>query len=200
MNTTWAVISWSVPSYIPSDYPIITYEIGYHFLQSRNCTVASFANESLEFFCIVSTFTNITGLNKSTCYIFGVRAYTVKGHGYWKFITNETLELPSVPTVTVTYTVTSTPIITSSASNIAFGMSALVGVLFIVLTVSIVINICLIILRMKSNSVKHTRSDDDIAMQVCEPYDLHKTKLREEESVYDECDMSPDAVYEIMPQ
>uniref|UniRef100_A0A1X7SWZ1 Fibronectin type-III domain-containing protein n=1 Tax=Amphimedon queenslandica TaxID=400682 RepID=A0A1X7SWZ1_AMPQE len=37
MDTTWAVISWSVPSYIPSDYPIITYEIGYHILQSGCC-------------------------------------------------------------------------------------------------------------------------------------------------------------------
>uniref|UniRef100_A0A1X7UIR9 Fibronectin type-III domain-containing protein n=1 Tax=Amphimedon queenslandica TaxID=400682 RepID=A0A1X7UIR9_AMPQE len=37
MDTTWAVISWSVPSYIPSDYPIITYEIGYHILFDRLC-------------------------------------------------------------------------------------------------------------------------------------------------------------------
>uniref|UniRef100_A0A1X7SLF0 Fibronectin type-III domain-containing protein n=1 Tax=Amphimedon queenslandica TaxID=400682 RepID=A0A1X7SLF0_AMPQE len=37
MGTTWAVISWSVPSYIPSDYPIITYEIGH--LQADNCSM-----------------------------------------------------------------------------------------------------------------------------------------------------------------
>ena len=37
MDTTWAVISWSVPSYIPSDYPIITYEIGYHILFNSQC-------------------------------------------------------------------------------------------------------------------------------------------------------------------
>ena len=35
MSTTWAVISWSVPSYIPVDYPIITYEIGYTTHQSN---------------------------------------------------------------------------------------------------------------------------------------------------------------------
>ena len=30
-------------------------------------------------------------------------------------------------------------------------------------------------------------------MQVCEPYQIHKTKLREEnEGVYDECQVSPD--------
>ena len=35
MSTTWAVISWNVPSYIPVDYPIITYEIGYTTHQSN---------------------------------------------------------------------------------------------------------------------------------------------------------------------
>ena len=39
MDTTWAVISWSVPSYIPLDYPIITFEIGYHILQSGDCSM-----------------------------------------------------------------------------------------------------------------------------------------------------------------
>ena len=38
-------------------------------------------------------------------------------------------------------------------------------------------------------------------MQVCEPYEIHKTKLSEEnEGVYDECQASPDDVYERMPQ
>ena len=109
MDTTWAVISWSVPGYIPSDYPIITYEIGYHVIQSDNCTIANFDSQSLKLFSSVSTFTNITGLNKSFCYIFGVRAYTVKGHGDWKLIVNETLKLPFLPTVKITYTVASTP-------------------------------------------------------------------------------------------
>ena len=44
------------------------------------------------------------------------------------------------------------------------------------------------------------RSDDNIAMQVCEPYDLHKTKLSEENRVFDEYEMSPDTVYENMLQ
>ena len=43
--------------------------------------------------------------------------------------------------------------------------------------------------------------DHDIAMQVCEPYELHKTKPSEEnERVYDECQASPDAtdtIYEL---
>ena len=36
MDITWAVISWTVPSYIPVSYPIITYEIRYHVLD--NCS------------------------------------------------------------------------------------------------------------------------------------------------------------------
>ena len=35
VSTTLAVISWNVPSYIPVDYPIITYEIGYTTHQSN---------------------------------------------------------------------------------------------------------------------------------------------------------------------
>ena len=98
MDTTWAVISWSVPSYIPQDYPIITYEIGYHILQSGNCSMVDdddidiqmlqFSNSTND-----NTFINITGLNDMSCYIFGVRAYTDNGYGEWTVITNETLEL-----------------------------------------------------------------------------------------------------------
>ena len=40
-----------------------------------------------------STFINITGLSDNTCYIFGVRAYTINGPGNWTVIANETLEL-----------------------------------------------------------------------------------------------------------
>ena len=98
MDTTWAVISWSVPSYIPQDYPIITYEIGYHILQSGNCSMVDdddidiqmlqFSNSTND-----NTFINITGLNDMSCYIFGVRAYTDNGYGEWTVIANETLEL-----------------------------------------------------------------------------------------------------------
>ncbi|XP_019856105.1 PREDICTED: uncharacterized protein LOC109584723 [Amphimedon queenslandica] len=175
--------------------------MGYHVLLSDNCTMAestSFNFQAFKFFSSLSTFTNITGLNKSTCYIFGVRAYTVKGHGDWKLITNETLEFPSFPTVTITYTITSTPVITTTDGNIAvIAMSAL-GVMLIIITFSIVIIICLII-RIKSMSRKCARSDDDIAMQVCE---LYKARISEEniDQVYDECQMSPDPIYETLTQ
>ena len=47
------------------------------------------------------------------------------------------------------------------------------------------------------NTSLHTyydRPDDDIAMQACEPYDLHNTKISEvKEGVYEECKTSSDA-------
>ena len=101
MDTTWAVISWSVPSYIPQDYPIIRYEIGYHVLD--NCSMADVDDiniQELNQFNLSSESNQsisatVTGLSDETCYIFGVRAYTVNGYGEWRVIANETLELPT---------------------------------------------------------------------------------------------------------
>ena len=106
MDITWAVISWSVPSYIPSDHPIITYEIGYHVLQSDTCSIV---DDDIQVFnqydtSSINTFTNITGLYSNTCYIFGVRAYTDNGYGAWTFFTNETLNLPVEPSLTLSST------------------------------------------------------------------------------------------------
>ena len=104
MDTTWAVISWSVPSYIPQAYPIIRYEIGYHVLD--NCSMADVDDINIQVLnrsnvSSDSTFINITGLSDNTCYIFGVRAYTINGPGNWTVIANETLQLlpQSSPTV-----------------------------------------------------------------------------------------------------
>ena len=98
MDTTWAVISWSVPSYIPQAYPIIRYDIGYHVLD--NCSMADVDDINIQVLnrsnvSSDSTFINITGLSDNTCYIFGVRAYTVNEYGEWTVIVNETiLHLP----------------------------------------------------------------------------------------------------------
>ena len=97
MDTTWAVISWSVPSYIPSDYPIITYEIGFHTLQSGCCSMVDDDDIDIQRLQLTNstngyTFTTrINNLEATSCYIFGVRAYTDRGHGGWVFIANETL-------------------------------------------------------------------------------------------------------------
>ena len=92
IDTTWSVISWSVPSFIPQDYPIITYEIGY---LSDNCSIIDvndIYNQALNQYNVSSRNrrANITGLNHTSCYIFGVRAYTDNGYGDWMVITNKT--------------------------------------------------------------------------------------------------------------
>uniref|UniRef100_A0A1X7TQ43 Fibronectin type-III domain-containing protein n=1 Tax=Amphimedon queenslandica TaxID=400682 RepID=A0A1X7TQ43_AMPQE len=125
MDTTWAVISWSVPSYIPSDYPIITYEIGYHILESGNCSMVDDDDidiQRLQFYnsTIDDTFINITGLNDMSCYIFGVRAYTDNGYGEWTVIANETLELPPLPSpslISTTQYFATSSVISSSVST-----------------------------------------------------------------------------------
>ena len=91
MSTTWAVISWSVPSYIPVGYPIITYEIGYTTHQSNGS-----CSPSDEFSSMVKTNTSsrnvtINDLIGNSCYLFGVRCYTVNGYGQWIVIGNQTL-------------------------------------------------------------------------------------------------------------
>ena len=100
MDTTWAVISWSVPSYIPQAYPIIKYEIGYHVLDNCSMVDDDINIQELNRFNLSSessqsTSATVTGLSDETCYIFGVRAYTVNGYGEWTIIANETLELPT---------------------------------------------------------------------------------------------------------
>ena len=90
MSTTWAVISWSVPSYIPVDYPIITYEIGYTTHQSNGS-----CSPSDEFNPMIKTNTSsrnvtISDLIGNTCYLFGVRGYTVNGYGLWSVTANIT--------------------------------------------------------------------------------------------------------------
>ena len=91
LSTTWAVISWSVPSYIPVDYPIITYEIGYSTHQSNGS-----CSPNDEFNPMIKTNTSsrnvtLSDLIENTCYLFGVRSYTVNGYGAWTVISNQTL-------------------------------------------------------------------------------------------------------------
>ena len=95
MYTTWAVISWTVPSYIPVSYLIIKYEIGYHVLDSCSYIDINTQLINLSNISYVSTSTNITDLRANTCYLFGVRAYTINGYGLWSVIANRTLVKPT---------------------------------------------------------------------------------------------------------
>ena len=125
MDTTWAVISWSVPIYIPSNYPIITYEIGYHILESGNCSMVDDDDidiQRLKFSNSTNGNTFITRINNleaMSCYIFGVRAYSDRGSSGWIFISNETLAQPPTPTI-----VTSPPPTTGSSSSIGLNLKS----------------------------------------------------------------------------
>ena len=72
MSTIWAVMSCNVPSYIPVDYSIITYEIGYTTHQS-NCGY-SLNDEFNPMIKINTSSRNVTisDLIGNTCYMFGV--------------------------------------------------------------------------------------------------------------------------------
>ena len=98
MDITWAVILWTVPSYIPVFYPIITYEIGYHVLD--NCSYVDINSQLIILSNIsnVSTFTIITDLRANTCYLFGIRAYTINGYGLWTVIAKTTLPITDTTT------------------------------------------------------------------------------------------------------
>ena len=101
MDITWAVITWNEPSFIPILYPIIGYEIGYHVLDNcSHVTISDIMSNQLIILSNisnVSTSTNITNLRANTCYLFGVRAYTINGYGLWTVIANTTLVRPWLP-------------------------------------------------------------------------------------------------------
>ena len=91
-----ADISWSVPSYIPDAPTSITYEIGYYVLQSNNCLpVVDITPQLMMEPALFNTTSNshtITGLTANTCYLFGVRAYTVNGRGLWRVRADRTTQ------------------------------------------------------------------------------------------------------------
>ncbi|XP_019857406.1 PREDICTED: uncharacterized protein LOC109585715 [Amphimedon queenslandica] len=149
-----------------------------------------FNTEILQLRNSTNTYINITGLNDMSYFIFGVRAYTDNGYGEWTVITNETLKLPLQSSCNC------------DTSDSVIALSVLVGILCGLLTVSVIINIyCFMRQKSPCTINKETKADDDISMQVCEPYGIHKAKQSEEnEGVYDECQTSPEDVYERMPQ
>ena len=76
--------------YIPVDYPIITYEIGYTSHQSKGS-----CSPNDEFSPMIKTNTSsrnvtISDVIGNNCYLFGVCGYTVNGYGLWTVIGNIT--------------------------------------------------------------------------------------------------------------
>ncbi|XP_019857901.1 PREDICTED: uncharacterized protein LOC109586167 [Amphimedon queenslandica] len=118
--------------------------------------------------------------------------YTISVYSY--------IDLPSIDyTVTLLImqrycevTVSSSSSVSSFHSDSVIALGVSVGVLLILLTVSVIFNICCFI-RIKVHfatgaTIKDPKADKDIAMQVCEPYQIHKNEV-----VYAECQASPDA-------
>ena len=96
LQATTGLLSWSVPSYIPDNYPVITYELVYY--STNDCQSAAISyhdthNVSLRVNVTDSNTLqyNITSLLSDTCYVFGIRAYTVNGYGPWISITDKTM-------------------------------------------------------------------------------------------------------------
>ncbi|XP_019860297.1 PREDICTED: uncharacterized protein LOC109588592 [Amphimedon queenslandica] len=143
-----------------------------------------------------STFILITDLNDDTCYIFGVRAYSSRGPGSWRAITNETL---------ISQEVCIGSNDKGAVDGASIGLGAVVGLLLISLAVSIIIHIyCFIKLKTyDAITAKQTKLDDDISMQACEMYGIHKTKDVAEEAAVYECpdvNVNDTDVYEDMNQ
>ncbi|XP_019858675.1 PREDICTED: uncharacterized protein LOC109586890 [Amphimedon queenslandica] len=144
-----------------------------------------FNTEILQLRNSTNTFIVNTGLNDMSCYIFGVRAYTDNGNGEWTVVSNETLKLKLSSNC--------------ATSDSVIALSVLVGILCGLLTVNVVVHIyCFLRKKSPSTFNKQTKADDDIAMQVCEPYEIHKTKQsKENEGAYDECQTTLDDVYAV---
>ncbi|XP_019863497.1 PREDICTED: uncharacterized protein LOC109592503 [Amphimedon queenslandica] len=146
--------------------------------------------------------TRITGLDPMSCHIFGVRAYTDRGPGGWIFIANETLISTQFVTLTLVNTqeVGSTNTVSGAVDSASIGLGVVVGLLLISLAVSIIINIyCFLKLKTyDTTTAKQTKFDDDIPMQACEPYGIHKTKDVTREAVYEcpDVNVNDTAIYE----
>ncbi|XP_019856772.1 PREDICTED: uncharacterized protein LOC109585217 [Amphimedon queenslandica] len=145
--------------------------------------------------------TRITGLDAMSCHIFGVRAYTDRGPGGWVFIANEILISTQFVTLTTcTQEVRSTSTVSGAVDGASIGLGAVVGLLLISLAVSIIIHIyCFIKLKTyDTTTAKQTKFDDDIPMQACEPYGIHKTKDVTKDAVYEcpDVNVNDTAIYE----
>jgi hypothetical protein len=157
MGTTWAALSWNEPSFIPSDYPLITYEIGYHIIDDCSSfdNINDIDDQLLHVFNISSssTNTNVTDLMSGTCYVFGVRGYTVNGHGKWTVIANETLfQLLSTSMSTMT-SIPQTPVEGGELiiPIIAGGGAGFIVVVIIILLAIIILVIVLVLMRKRGS-------------------------------------------------
>ncbi|XP_019858334.1 PREDICTED: receptor-type tyrosine-protein phosphatase S-like [Amphimedon queenslandica] len=104
------------------------------------------------------TFINITGLNDSTCYIFGVRAYIDNGYSKWRVIANETLSEPPPPTTTAT-----SPTLATSRSSIGVVIGVTFSILLLIVAAGAVFGVVVFIRfkRLKYAQIKKEESGNN---------------------------------------
>ena len=87
----------------------------------------------------------ISDLIGNTCYLFGVRGYTINGYGLWTVIGNITKPEGNYRQSEIYhFTICFHPVSSSTTSTIT-GLGVLVGILLIVVIVSVVWNILLLL-------------------------------------------------------
>ncbi len=100
---TSSLLSWRVPSYIPDNYSITQYQLGYY--ATSDCNTDYYHTDNVSSVNVTSSDTleyNIIGLLSDTCYVFIIRAYTNNGFGPWISITDKTMENTNTTTNTDT--------------------------------------------------------------------------------------------------
>ena len=93
-SQTMAIISWDIPDYIPANYSIITYEIGYFLIDTETmCVTTSIKNVATPShgqMNVTVLMAHVDSLMADSCYAFAVRAYTDIGHGGWSLVAKRT--------------------------------------------------------------------------------------------------------------
>ena len=93
------LLSWSAPSYVPDNYPVITYELEYYTINDCDIEYYDYDTDTVLRVNVTNTDTlqyNITGLLSNTCYVFGIRAYTDNGYGPLVRITDQTMNITTI--------------------------------------------------------------------------------------------------------
>ena len=102
---TSATISWNEPQYIPANYPIVTYEVGYYVTNDSSCNATITGNMMSEGLRNTTLLTaTLDDLISNRCYGVVVRSYTEIGPGPWTGIMVRTPEPPTSTSLSFTTT------------------------------------------------------------------------------------------------
>ena len=121
VQSTSAAISWNEPEYVPFNYPISKYEVGFYKI-GQECpnNVPQLTDGLLEIETVISSQDTVTftGLTPNTCYVLAVRAFTEVGSGEWRGILVMTISPPPPPTTESTLTTTAITLSTMESPTV----------------------------------------------------------------------------------